>query len=37
MTLMPTFTQFLVGAAAMAVMLLALAVGKFVVWWVTRD
>jgi hypothetical protein len=37
MTLLPTFTQFLVGAAAMAVMLAAFAVGKFVIWWVTRD
>jgi len=32
-----TSTQWLIGAAAAATALLAIAIGKLVIWWVTRD
>jgi len=37
MTLLPTLTPWLIGAAAVGMVLVFIAIGKFVLWWVTRD
>jgi len=37
MTLSPSATQLLIGAAAVVIVLMVVAIGKFVIWWVTRD
>lgn len=37
MTFTPTFTPWLVGAAVLGTVLVVIAIGKFVLWWVTRD
>jgi len=37
MTLLPSATQLLIGTAAVVIVLMVVAVGKAVIWWVTRD
>jgi hypothetical protein len=37
MTLFPSDLQLLISAATVAIVVMVLAVGKFVIWWVTRD
>jgi hypothetical protein len=37
MTLLPSAPQLLIGTAAVVIVLMVVAVGKAVIWWVTRD
>jgi hypothetical protein len=37
MTLFPSDLQLLTSAATIAIVVAVVAVGKFVIWWVTRD
>jgi hypothetical protein len=37
MTLFPSDLQLLIGAATIAIVVAVVAVGKVVIWWVTRD
>jgi len=37
MTLFPSDMQLLISAATIAIVVVVVAVGKLVIWWVTRD
>jgi len=37
MTQFPSDLQLLIGAATIAIVVAVVAVGKVVIWWVTRD
>jgi hypothetical protein len=37
MTMFPSDMQLLISAATVVIVIAVVAVGKFVIWWVTRD
>jgi hypothetical protein len=37
MTLFPSDMRLLISAATIAIVVLVVAVGKLLIWWVTRD